>query len=57
MRKSATKIIVPFYSVPTRCVIEHTIKIVKKSKKKEKEIRLWFISSQNWSDTDVKYGK
>ena len=29
----------------------------KKIKKKEKEIRLWFISSQNWSDTDVKYGK
>ena len=43
MRKSETKIIVPFCSVPARCVIENSIKIVKNSKKKKKEIRLWFI--------------
>ena len=37
MRKRETKIIVPFCSVPTRCVIENFIKIVKNSKKKEKK--------------------
>ena len=36
MRKRETKIIVPFCSVPTRCVIENSLKIVKKSKKKKK---------------------
>ena len=39
MRKRETKIIVPFCSVPTRCVIENSIKIVKNSKKKKKEKR------------------
>ena len=37
MRKRETKIIVPFCSVPTRCVIENSIKIVKNSKKKKKK--------------------
>ena len=37
MRKRETKIIVPFCSVPTRCVIENTINIVKKFKKKKKK--------------------
>ena len=37
MRKREIKIIVPFCSVPTRCVIENSIKIVKNSKKKEKK--------------------
>ena len=37
MRKRETKIIVPFCSIPTRCVIENSIKIVKKSKKKKKK--------------------
>ena len=35
MRKREIKIIVPFYSVPTRCVIENSIKIVKIQKKKK----------------------
>ena len=56
MRKRETKIIVPFCSVPTRCVIENFIKIEKNSTKKKK-IRLWFISSQNRSEKDEKYGK
>ena len=56
MRKRETKFIVPFCSVPTRCVIENSIKIVKNSTKK-KEIRLWFISSQNRSEKNEKYGK
>ena len=55
--KRETKIIVPFCSVRTQCVIENYIKIVKNSKKKKKEIRLWFISSQNRSEKDEKYGK
>ena len=37
MRKREKKIIVPFCSVPTRCVIENTINIVKKFKKKKKK--------------------
>ena len=36
MRKREIKIIVPFCSVPTRCVIENSIEIVKNSKKKKK---------------------
>ena len=55
MRKRETKIIVPFCSVPTRCVIENSIK--KEKKEKKKEIRLWVISSQNRSEKDEKYGK
>ena len=55
MRKSEIKIIVPFSSIPTRCVIENSIKIV--NIQKIKEIRLWFISSQNRSEKDEKYGK
>ena len=43
IRKRETKIIVPFCYVPARCVIENSIKIVKNSKTKKKEIRLWFI--------------
>ena len=57
MRKRETKIIVPFYYVPARCVIENAIKIVKNSKKKKCEMRLRFISSQNRSEKDEKYGK
>ena len=37
MRKREIKIIVPFRSVPTRCVIENSLKIVKYSKKKKKK--------------------
>ena len=37
MRKRETKIIVPFCSFPTRCVIENSIKILKNSKKKKKK--------------------
>ena len=57
MRKRETKIIVPFCSVPTLCVIENSIKIVKNSKKRKKEIQLWFFSSQNRSKNYEKYGK
>ena len=42
MRKRETKIIVPFYSVPTRCVIENSIKIVKNSKNKRNMIMVNF---------------
>ena len=35
--KERNKIIVPFCSVPTRCVIENSIKIVKNSKKEKKK--------------------
>ena len=37
MRKRETKIIVPFCYVPSRWVIENSIKIVKNSKKKKKK--------------------
>ena len=37
MRKRETKFIVPFCSVPTRCVINNSIKIVKNSTKKKKK--------------------
>ena len=57
MRKREIKIIVFFYYVPARCIIENSIKIVKNSEKKKNEIRLWFISSQNRSENDEKYGK
>ena len=36
MRKREIKVIVPFRSVPTRCVIENSIKIVKNSKKRKR---------------------
>ena len=36
MRQREIKIIVPFRSVQTRCVIENSLKIVKYSKKKKK---------------------
>ena len=35
MRKREKKIIIPFCSVPTLCVIENSIKILKNSKKKK----------------------
>ena len=46
MRKRETKIIVPFCSVPTRCVIENSIKIVKISKKKKKKKKYDYGSLQ-----------
>ena len=42
MRKRETKIIVPFCYVPTRCVIENSIKIVKNSKNKRNTIMVHF---------------
>ena len=42
MRKREIKIIVPFPSVPTRCVIENSIKIVKNSKNKRNTIMVHF---------------
>ena len=42
MRKGETKIIVPFYYVPARCVIENSIKIVKNSKNKRNTIMVHF---------------
>ena len=46
MRKSEIKIIVPFRSVPTRCVIENS-KQIGKNFKKIKKYRCGFISSEN----------
>ena len=37
MKKRETKIIVPFCYVPTRCIIESSIKILKNSKKKKEK--------------------
>ena len=42
MRKREIKIIVPFCSVPTRCVTENSIKIVKTSKNKRNTIMVHF---------------
>ena len=42
MRKREIKIIVPFRSVPTRCVTENFIKIVKNSKNKRNMIMVHF---------------
>ena len=42
MRKREIEIIVPFRSVPTRCVIENSIKIVKNSKNKRNTIMVHF---------------
>ena len=46
MRKKEIKIIVPFRSIPTRCVIENSKQIAKKLKK-IKKYHYGFISSQN----------
>ena len=42
MRKREIKIIVPFRSVPTRCVTENSIKIEKNSKNKRNTIMVHF---------------
>ena len=42
MRKREIKIIVPFRSVPTRCVTENFTKIVKNSKNKRNTIMVHF---------------
>ena len=42
MKKGEIKIIVPFRSVPTRCVIENSINIVKNSKNKRNTIMVHF---------------
>ena len=46
LRKKEIKIIVPFRSVPTRCVIENSKQIAKKLKK-IKKYHCSFISSKN----------
>ena len=46
MRKREIKIIVPFRSVPTRCVIENSMKIVKNSKNKRNTIMAHFKPKQ-----------
>ena len=46
MRKSEIKIILPFRSVPTRCVIENSIKIVRNSKNKRNMIMVHFKPKQ-----------
>ena len=56
MRKRETKIIVPFRSVPTLCVIEKSKQIAKKLKKLKK-YHHGFISSQNRTENDEKYRK
>ena len=47
MRKREIKIIVPFRSVPTRCVIENSKKKIAKKFKKLKQYHYCLISSQN----------
>ena len=46
MRKREIKIIVPFRSIPTRCVIENSKQIAKKLKK-IKKYHCGYISSKN----------
>ena len=47
MRKRETKIIVPFCSVPTRCVIQNSKKKIAKKFRKLKQYHYCLISSQN----------
>ena len=47
MRKREIKIITPFRSVPTRCVIENSKKKKAKKFKKLKKYHYYLISSQN----------
>ena len=56
MRKRENKTIVPFRSVPTRCIMENSKKIAKKLKVIEKK-HYNFISSQNWLEKDEKERK
>ena len=56
MRKRETKIIVPFRSVPTLCVIEKSKQIAKKLKKLKK-YHCGFISSKNRQENAVKQRK
>ena len=48
MRKSEIKIIVPFRSVPTRCVIENSKQIAKKFKKLKNTIMASFQAKIGW---------
>ena len=53
MRKREIKVIVPFRSIPARCVIENSKQIAKKFKKLKK-YHYEFISSQNRLEKDAK---
>ena len=48
MRKREIKIIIPFRSVPTRCVIENSKKITKKFKKLKNTIKNSFQAKISW---------
>ena len=48
MRKSEIKIIVPFRSVPTRCVIENSKQIAKKFKKLKNTVVASFQGKIGW---------
>ena len=48
MRKREIKIIVPFRSVPTRCVIENSKQIAKKFKKLKNTITASFQAKIGW---------
>ena len=56
MRKREIKIIVPFRSVPTRCVVENSKQIAKKFKK-IKKYHCGFISSENRQEKAAKERK
>ena len=56
MRKREIKIIIPFRSVPTRCVIENSKQKAKKFKKLKKN-RCGFISSDNRQEKAAKERK
>ena len=48
MRKREIKIIVPFHSLPTRCVIENSKQIAKKFKKLKNTIMNSFHAKIGW---------
>ena len=56
MRKGEIKVIVPFRSVPARCVIENSKQIAKKLKK-NKKYHCGFISSEHRQEKATKERK
>ena len=57
MRKREIKIIVPFRSVPTRCVIENSKQIAKKFKKLKNTVMASFQAKIGWKRLRKKENK
>ena len=57
MRKKEIKIIVPFRSIPTRCVIENSKQIAKKLKKLKNTIMASFQAKISWKRLRKKENK